>query len=85
MDQRRDENVGGSGDTSNMRSRTAPTPELMRLLAQEHKSDPIDQIAWDVAVRAVLMSAADQIEHYERDHNLVTREWHDVKMREVRQ
>jgi hypothetical protein len=63
---------------------TAPTPEQMRAIAHEYKFDSVDQVTWEIAARAGLVSAADQIEHYARDHNLVTREWHEAKMREVR-
>jgi hypothetical protein len=33
---------------------------------------------------AALRAAADQLENYERDHNLVAREWHEALMRQVK-
>lgn len=41
---------------------TAPTPEQMRALADEHKSKPLDQVAWEIGARAALRAAADEVD-----------------------
>lgn len=61
MDQRRDATVGGTGDTSNMRSRTVLTPEQMRALAEAPDVDH-----WSASVRVALNAAADSVEQWIR-------------------
>jgi hypothetical protein len=64
-------------------------PQQMRQQADRTESvaEGLDHLADRVVLRrsaAALRTAANQLENYERDHNLVTREWHEGLMRQVK-